>query len=229
MHICGVWNGDTDERICRAGVELQTQRGRAHGKRGGGVNGSLGLTHAHYRVTQLVGGRYTAQELSSELQWPAGVALGGRGAGLTRAGTRVYRWLVHFAVQQKRTQHCKQLCPKLEETQFCCSVRPSQVRPVRDGPGALSVQVSSFGPRQRLARWRGLSWGPSLPVSFSHRDNPPKPRDPHTAVSAPASGGPKREPSSTILWWGRRGPLPPQTGQGRASGLAVYSPPAGFR
>ena len=56
MHKCGVWKGDTDERICRAGVELQTQRGREHGKRGRGVNGSLGLTHAHYRVTQLVGG-----------------------------------------------------------------------------------------------------------------------------------------------------------------------------
>ena len=68
MHKCGVWKGDTDERICRAGVELQTQRGREHGKRGRGVNGSLGLTHAHYRVTQLVGGRYTAQELSSELR-----------------------------------------------------------------------------------------------------------------------------------------------------------------
>ena len=55
------------------------------------MNGSLGLTHAHYRVTQLVGGCYTAQELSSELHGLQGwrleaVGRGSRGRGPVYTG-----------------------------------------------------------------------------------------------------------------------------------------------
>lgn len=153
MHKCGVWKGDTDERICRAGVELQTQRGREHGKRGRGVNGSLGLTHAHYRVTQLVGGRYTAQELSSELRdglqgWGLeAVGRGSRGRGPVYTGG----W---FTLLCSRSGHgiVNNYAPNLRRLSSAALCSPSQVRPVRDGPGALSVQVSSSGPRQQLAK-----------------------------------------------------------------------------
>lgn len=36
MHLRGVWKGDTDEPIGRARVGMQTESGRALGKRGGG-------------------------------------------------------------------------------------------------------------------------------------------------------------------------------------------------
>ena len=38
MHIYGIWKNGTDEPICRAGIDIQTQRRDAAGEEEGGKN-----------------------------------------------------------------------------------------------------------------------------------------------------------------------------------------------
>lgn len=102
------------------------------------MNGSLGLTHAHYRVTQLVGGRYTAPEPISELRddlqgW--GLEAVGRGS---RGRGHVYRGGC-FPLLYSRNGHSivNNYVPDLRRLSSAVLCGPLQVWPVRDGPGAL--------------------------------------------------------------------------------------------
>ena len=46
------------------------------------------------------------------LQWPRGVGLDGVGGSFKRKGIQVHIGLIHAAVQQKLTQHCKAIIPQ---------------------------------------------------------------------------------------------------------------------
>ena len=103
----------TDEPICRAETEMQTERMNLWANRGKERMGRIErvvLTYIHFHVwnRQRVGTYCISQRAQLGALWkPGGVRWGWMRRRLKKEGIYVYLWLIQVLVQQKPTQHCK--------------------------------------------------------------------------------------------------------------------------
>ena len=131
MHIYGIQKDGTDEIICRAATETQTQKTDLQTQWGGGrgwcwEEGRKERVGYMERVTWKRKLPYVKQTANGNLLYDSGNSNWGSvttqrdgmgretGGRFKREGTYVYLWLIHANVWQKPTQFCKAIILQLK-------------------------------------------------------------------------------------------------------------------
>ena len=110
-HKYRIWEGGTDEPMCRAAMEMQTRRThlRAGCRRRGRTSWTVAwkcMSH-HRQARQPSGTCSVTPGAQARALWqPQGLGRGGRWEGDSRAGTLVHGWLVRVGVWQKPARYC---------------------------------------------------------------------------------------------------------------------------
>ena len=116
IHIYGIWKNDTDEPICRGGIDSDTES-RLMDNRGQRGREELRATmeYIHRRVPnrQLLGSCCTVRELSP-VRCDRQDGRRGRWEHVKEEGTCVCLWLIHVDVWQKPTQGYKAIFLQLK-------------------------------------------------------------------------------------------------------------------
>ena len=115
-HICGIQKNSTDEPISRARIETQKQRTGMWtqlGEREGGTNWEIKIDIYTLPCVKQVASGNLLYSTGSSAQCSVMTQMGGMGGGVRgtskREGIYVYIQLIHFVVQQKLIQHCKEI------------------------------------------------------------------------------------------------------------------------
>ena len=118
-HMYGIQKNGTDEPICRAGIEMQTQRTdlwTQQRKNRVGLIEKVALKYIHYHVKQLAGGNLlynTGNSTQCSVMTQRG-EIGQRGGRKVQEGGDIcHLWLIHGVIWQKPTQHCKAIILQL--------------------------------------------------------------------------------------------------------------------